>query len=179
LAHRLVEVVQRHDIDGLLALLDDTIELGPDQGMRKADLERELRRRTGAIYAMLFDTAQHRANVAADYARNFTPEHIKHLPSPDAMKSVRDYLLAAPRFDLRISFLTGDRAVPPNIAVVGIDWPGRPDVDELGNPAFTWSSRGWKVSHLFSVNGWSIAAPWHDPRYPGSLAVPPKLSGEQ
>ncbi len=137
--------------------------------MTKGDLAKELRRRQGRVYASLFDTKRFRA-IEEQRREGFHSEHQKALPPVELLRSIQDHLVEAKNVDVNVEFLIG--AVEPKLAVVGFDWPGRPDLFIVPNSAFMWKSNGWKLTHLFSFTSWGAYAPGVAPGDPGIKSEP-------
>ena len=159
LGGKLLQVIRHGDIEGLIALVGDDVELGPDYKVTKRQLAQELGRREGRTYASLFDTQRLRV-FHEEFLQRLSPEQRKDIPVP---KSVQDHLQGALDVEIKVRFLVGETTDPPALAVVGYDWPGRPSLNELPNPAFMWTPRGWKLIDLFTVQAWAIAAPGYRP----------------
>ncbi len=131
--------------------------------MKREALARELRSGKGLTYASLFDTARFAAIVEKDRETYFPPEIRRTLPP---VKSVRDHLLAATGVRVRVEFMIGEPEARPTLAIVGYEWEGRPASIELPNAGFMWQRGAWRLTHLFTIEGWGILAPWVDPRRP-------------
>ncbi len=163
LGQRLLKAIRGRDVESLIRLLGDKVELGPDSGMKREALARELRNGEGRTFAFLFDTARYEAIVKKEDEAYFPPEIRRNLPP---VKSVRDHLLAATGVRVRVEFMIGEPESKPTLAIVGYEWAGRPDSKELPNAGFMWLRGSWRLTHLFTIDGWGILAPWVDPRRP-------------
>ncbi|MBI3108217.1 MAG: hypothetical protein HYY95_22025 [Candidatus Rokubacteria bacterium] len=163
LGQRLLEAIRGRDVESLIRLLGDKVELGPDSGMKREALARELQSGKGRTYASLFDTARLAAIVEKKREAYFPPEIWRTLPP---VKSVRDHLLAATGLRVRVEFMIRESEARPTLAIVGYEWAGRPASRETPNAGFMWLRGSWRLTHPFTIEGWGILAPWVDPRRP-------------
>lgn len=159
LAEQLVDGMRVGDVEFLVGVLDDHVVFDAQERSRE-EVAAEIRSRVGRLYAYLFDTSLYRQIEAERRATIGEGKSPLSVPSLDAFRSVMDHFRDAQRATVVAKVLrpsVSPATERPMLGVADLRWPGRPDVEDMGNCGFILRTDGWRLRLPFSLHFWSTA----------------------
>ena len=147
--HRIVSAILNKETDTLLGYFHpDGVTVGVHQHLSKKEVEKQLRSRSGEVYAAFFETEQLRKLVGGIVITADGEIRVNTV-----IRSVYDYFKDAEYVAVK-PFRVTDIPLSKDLplwAVVSFQWKGQPPQGVYYDPIFICTEKGWKFSTFFNT----------------------------